>query len=277
MRVLTIGATGQLRGLVVTGPRPPPHRHPDSMRAALDGMDGLFLILPAFAPDAAELGTGMVAAAQAAGVQRVVFSGVYHPSLSLVNHADTRPIEEAPSDSDLGLPSCSPRCSCRVCGKFRDPPYPLVLTAKRTTHDFAQPTATSRVAATVACPDQDEHLPHIGLVGDTYTILVAGADTRQVHAHRHARTARRRPPTPSARLRRDVHRARRRSRSGIPGRTIVARGGETINVPANAPHAFTNSTDTPSRLLCLCAPAGQEDSSPSSASPLRHAHRHLCR
>jgi uncharacterized protein YbjT (DUF2867 family) len=76
-------------------------RDSDSMRAALDGMDGVFLVLPAFAPDTAELGTTMVAAAQAAGVERVVFSGVYHPSLSLVNHADTRPIEEALYNSDL--------------------------------------------------------------------------------------------------------------------------------------------------------------------------------
>ena len=43
------------------------------------------------------------------------------------------------------------------------------------------------------------------------------------------------------------------------GETLTARAGETINVPANAPHAFTNATGTPSRLLCLCAPAGQEE------------------
>jgi oxalate decarboxylase/phosphoglucose isomerase-like protein (cupin superfamily) len=43
------------------------------------------------------------------------------------------------------------------------------------------------------------------------------------------------------------------------GQTIVARAGETINVPANAPHSFTNASDAPSRLLCLCAPAGQEE------------------
>jgi oxalate decarboxylase/phosphoglucose isomerase-like protein (cupin superfamily) len=43
------------------------------------------------------------------------------------------------------------------------------------------------------------------------------------------------------------------------GETLVARAGETINVPANAPHAFTNAGDTPSRLLCMCAPAGQEE------------------
>ena len=27
---------------------------------------------------------------------------------------------------------------------------------------------------TIARPDEDQSLPHIGLVGDTYTILVAG-------------------------------------------------------------------------------------------------------
>ena len=30
---------------------------------------------------------------------------------------------------------------------------------------------------TVARPDQDQSLPHIGLVGDTYTILVTGEET----------------------------------------------------------------------------------------------------
>ena len=43
------------------------------------------------------------------------------------------------------------------------------------------------------------------------------------------------------------------------GETLTAHAGETINVPANAPHAFTNAEDSPSRLLCLCAPAGQDE------------------
>jgi uncharacterized protein YbjT (DUF2867 family) len=129
MRVLAIGATGQFAGLVVPTlasqgiqVRALIHdqakqdqvkaagadqavagdlRDPASMRAALDGVDGVFLILPAFAPDTAELGTGVVAAAQAAGVRRIVFSGVYHPSLSLVNHAAPRLVEEAVYHSDL--------------------------------------------------------------------------------------------------------------------------------------------------------------------------------
>ena len=43
------------------------------------------------------------------------------------------------------------------------------------------------------------------------------------------------------------------------GETLVARAGETIKVPANAPHAFTNAGDKLSRLLCICVPSGQEE------------------
>jgi uncharacterized cupin superfamily protein len=43
------------------------------------------------------------------------------------------------------------------------------------------------------------------------------------------------------------------------GATAVARAGDTVNVPANAPHVFRNNTDQPARLLCLCTPAGQDE------------------
>lgn len=43
------------------------------------------------------------------------------------------------------------------------------------------------------------------------------------------------------------------------GATSVARAGQTVNVPANAPHSFRNATDQPARLLCMCSPAGQEE------------------
>ena len=45
-----------------------------------------------------------------------------------------------------------------------DQPYPI------------PPDDLSR-GLTIARPDEDQGLPHIGLVGDTYTILVAGQDT----------------------------------------------------------------------------------------------------
>jgi len=32
-----------------------------------------------------------------------------------------------------------------------------------------------------------------------------------------------------------------------------------INIPANAPHQFSNVSEQPARLLCLCSPAGQEE------------------
>jgi uncharacterized cupin superfamily protein len=40
--------------------------------------------------------------------------------------------------------------------------------------------------------------------------------------------------------------------------TFVAKAGETVNVPANAPHSFRNASSEAVRLLCVCAPAGQE-------------------
>ena len=42
-------------------------------------------------------------------------------------------------------------------------------------------------------------------------------------------------------------------------RAINPATGETINIPANAPHSFTNASGQTVRLLCICAPAGQEE------------------
>jgi uncharacterized cupin superfamily protein len=54
------------------------------------------------------------------------------------------------------------------------------------------------------------------------------------------------------------------------GETAVARAGETVNVPANAPHAFRNASDRPARLLCLCSPAGQEEFFSAVGVPVAH-------
>lgn len=42
------------------------------------------------------------------------------------------------------------------------------------------------------------------------------------------------------------------------GSKQMVRAGETINIPANAPHQFHNSSAKPVRLLCTCSPSGQE-------------------
>ena len=43
------------------------------------------------------------------------------------------------------------------------------------------------------------------------------------------------------------------------GEKVVARTGTTVNVPANAPHSFRNTSNAAARLLCICSPAGQEE------------------
>src|SRR5699024_11614785 len=79
-----------------------------SLWRAMEGVDGVFLITPAFHPDATQMALNMVHAAIASGVTKVVYNGVYHPSLSLINHARTRPIEEARYRSDLDFTILDP-------------------------------------------------------------------------------------------------------------------------------------------------------------------------
>lgn len=59
------------------------------------------------------------------------------------------------------------------------------------------------------------------------------------------------------------------------GETTTVRGGSSINIPANAPHVFKNTSGSTVHMLCMCTPAGQEeffmevgDPLESCASPL---------
>jgi hypothetical protein len=78
---------------------------------------------------------------------------------------------------------------------------------------------------------QPEFLPHIGLVGDTYTITVTGEQTDghfcviDMHI----------PP------------------GGGRGRRSTVHAGETLHIPANAPHQFHNGSAAPVRMLCICS------------------------
>ena len=113
---------------------------------------------------------------------------------------------------------------------------------------------------TVARPDSDETLPHIGLVGDTYTILVSGRDTggRYTLIDMHVPPGGGPPPH-----RHDFEELfyvlEGEIEATFRGDTLRLGPGETINIPANAPHSFTNAGSGPARLLCMCTPAGQEE------------------
>jgi mannose-6-phosphate isomerase-like protein (cupin superfamily) len=67
---------------------------------------------------------------------------------------------------------------------------------------------------------------HIGVVGDTYTIFSLIEGELELT---------------------------------FRGNKSTVRAGETVNIPANAPHQFRNSSSQPARMFCICAPAGQED------------------
>ena len=122
------------------------------------------------------------------------------------------------------------------------------------------PADDPRRVLTHVSPDTDESLPHLGVVGDTYTILVSGQDT----AGRYTLIDMHVPPGGGPPPHRHDFEEMFTILDGeieltFRGVTAVARAGETVNVPANAPHVFRNAGEHPARLLCLCSPAGQEE------------------
>ncbi len=112
---------------------------------------------------------------------------------------------------------------------------------------------------TLARPDEDQSLPHIGVVGDTYTILLSGDDT----AGRYCLIDMLVPPGGGpGPHRHDFEESfillEGEIEATFRGAKSVVRAGETVNIPANAPHQFHNVSDKPVRLLCICSPSGQE-------------------
>ncbi len=112
----------------------------------------------------------------------------------------------------------------------------------------------------IARPDTDESLPHLGLVGDTYTILLAGTDTngRYCLIDMHIPPGGGPPPH-----RHDFEDSFTLLEGEIEatcrGEKTTVHTGQTVSIPANAPHSFTNAAESAARLLCICAPAGQEE------------------
>jgi len=110
---------------------------------------------------------------------------------------------------------------------------------------------------TFAQLDGDQPLPHIGLVGDTYTVTVSGADTNGrfcvidmlippgggpgPHRHDYEETF--------ILLEGEIELTFR-------GQKSVAQAGATVNIPSNAPHQFHNPSSSPARMTCICSPAG---------------------
>jgi len=112
----------------------------------------------------------------------------------------------------------------------------------------------------LARPNEDQTSPHLGIVGDTYTILLTGRDT----AGRYCLIDMFVPPGGGPPPHRHDFEEMFTVLEGeievtFRGAKSVVRAGETINIPSNAPHEFHNKTERPARLLCMCSPAGQEE------------------
>jgi len=116
-----------------------------------------------------------------------------------------------------------------------------------------------RRALTVVDPD-DPALPHIAMVGDTYTILVSGADTAGQYCLIDMMVPHCGGPGPH---RHDFEEMFTLLEGEIEftfrGDKRRVTAGMTVNIPANAPHFFTNISGKTSRMLCMCSPAGQDE------------------
>ena len=109
-------------------------------------------------------------------------------------------------------------------------------------------------ALAVARPNSDEKLAHLGVVGDTYTILLSGKDTagRFCLVDMHVPPGGGPPPH-----RHDFEETfsvlEGELEATFRGAKQLVRAGETIHIPANAPHQFRNaSSATGANAVHLC-------------------------
>jgi quercetin dioxygenase-like cupin family protein len=112
---------------------------------------------------------------------------------------------------------------------------------------------------TVADPDSAS-VPHISVAGGTYSILVSGAQTAGRYCLVDMLVPAGGGPPPH---RHDFEEMFTLLEGELEftfrGKSHMVRAGSTLNVPANAPHAFKNVSGKTARMLCMCTPAGQDE------------------
>jgi quercetin dioxygenase-like cupin family protein len=108
-------------------------------------------------------------------------------------------------------------------------------------------------------PD-DPALRHVAVVGDTYTILLSGAETAGQYSLIDMNIPHCGGPGPHRHDFEEMfHILDGEVEFTFRGEKHVVKAGMTVNIPANAPHFFTNIEGRRARMLCMCAPAGQEE------------------
>ena len=111
---------------------------------------------------------------------------------------------------------------------------------------------------TVAHPDA-AGIPHVSVVGGTYSILVSGAQTAGRYCLVDMLVPDGGGPPPH---RHDFEEMFTLLDGELQftfrGETQLVCAGSTVNIPANAPHAFKNMSGRTAHMLCMCTPAGQD-------------------
>jgi quercetin dioxygenase-like cupin family protein len=121
---------------------------------------------------------------------------------------------------------------------------------------------------TIVHPD-DPGLEHLGVVDGNYTVLVTAQDT----AGRYALLDMLIPPGGGPPLHRHDFEEMFHVLEGevvftFRGEKSVVSAGMTVNIPARAPHHFTNQSTQDARLLCMVSPPGLEQYFAAFGDPL---------
>jgi quercetin dioxygenase-like cupin family protein len=102
-------------------------------------------------------------------------------------------------------------------------------------------------------------VPHIALAGGTYSILISGDQTEGAYTLIDMIIPPGGGPGPH---RHDFEELFIVMEGTIDytlrGHTTTAVSVQAVNIPANAPHFFKNSSETTAHLLCVCTPAAQD-------------------
>jgi len=130
------------------------------------------------------------------------------------------------------------------------------------------PADDPRRRLTIVNPD-DSAARHIAQAGGIYTILVSGDQTAGRYCLIDMKVPDGGGPPPHRHDFEEMF-------SLLDGELEFTFRGEsmrvaapaTINIPANAPHSFRNTSGRPVHMLCMCTPAGQDEYFVAVADPV---------
>jgi quercetin dioxygenase-like cupin family protein len=120
------------------------------------------------------------------------------------------------------------------------------------------PADDLRRTATIVHAD-DPGLTHLGVGAGTYTILLSGEQTEGRYTLIDMYVPTGGPPPHRHDFEEMFHMLEGELEVTFRDEVHHLRPGQSINIPANAPHVFRVASPGPARFLCFCLPAGQEE------------------